>query len=174
LREYRRSEPVRLINTLLWLQRLPFVGRVGRELLFLFCACDIPPSVRPGRGFKLLHRGLGVVLHPTTVIGDDVVLYHGVTVGRQNIVPYRDAPPFAGVELGDGVVLGAHSMVLAPDKGLRMGRGSVLAANSVLLESTGEDEVWAGNPARRLSTTNPLVKIREAAAAGVSGPPGRW
>lgn len=165
---------MRLINALLWLQRWPVVGRVGRELLFLFCAADIPPSVQLGRRFRLQHRGLGCVLHPTTKIGDDVVIFHGVTVGRQNIVPYAVAPPFAGVELGDGVVLGAHSMVLAPDRGLKMGRGSVLAANSVLLESTGEDEVWAGNPARRLSSTTPLTKIRNAAAVGVSGPPDKW
>jgi serine O-acetyltransferase len=165
---------MRLINTLLRLQRLPLVGRFGRELLFLCCACDIPPSVRPGRRFKLLHRGLGVVLHPTTKIGDDVVLYHGVTVGRQNIVPYAKAPPFAGAELCDEVVLGAHSMVLAPDKGLRVGRGTVLAANSVLLESTGEYEVWAGNPAKRLSSSSPLAKIEAAAAVGVSGRPDRW
>jgi serine O-acetyltransferase len=59
-----------------------------------------------------------------------------------------EASRFEGLHIGDDVVLAPGVKVLCKEGILRVGRGTVVGANAVLLESTGEGEIWAGIPAK--------------------------
>lgn len=111
---------------------------------------EIPVSVAIGPGFLLHHGGVGVVIHPKTTIGARVGIYPGVTLGRADVYRPIGESKFEGILVGDDVVLGAGAKILCEDGILRIGRGTVVGANAVLLESTGEDEIWAGMPARKV------------------------
>lgn len=128
-------------------------GAFGRlaYLLLKALGVEIPRSVEIGEGFTLVHGGFGVVIHPNSKIGRNVKIYPGVTLGRADIHLPIEKSKFTGIEIGDDVILSPGSKVLCKEGVLRVGRGTVLGANAVLLDSTGEGEVWAGLPAKRVS-----------------------
>jgi serine O-acetyltransferase len=132
---------------LVYLRRKPFIGKPAYYLLKLLGA-EIPCSVPLGEGFELAHGGFGVVVHSKTVIGKRVKLYPGVTLGRADIYLPAEQSKFEGIVIEDDVILSPGAKVLCKGGVLTVGRGSVIGANAVLLESTGENELWAGNPAR--------------------------
>ncbi len=111
---------------------------------------EIPLTVRIGRDFELAHGGFGVVIHPKTSIGDRVKVYPGVTLGRADIYIPADESEFEGIIIDDEVILAPGAKILCKHGILRVGKGTVIGANAVLLESTGEYEIWAGVPARRI------------------------
>ncbi len=111
---------------------------------------EIPLSVQVGAGFQLEHGGFGTVIHSKTVIGERVKVYPGVSVGRADIYRPADRSKFVGVAIGDDAILCPGCRILAKEGVLQVGSGSVIGANAVLLESTGEWEIWAGIPARKV------------------------
>ena len=125
------------------------VGRLAYYLLKLL-GVEIPPSVTIGSDFELAHGGFGVVIHPNTTIGNRVKIYPGVGVGRADIYRPIEQSSFRGVIIEDDVILSPGAKIVGKDGWLRVRRGAVIGANAVLLESTGEDEIWAGVPARRV------------------------
>jgi serine O-acetyltransferase len=133
---------------LVYLRKSAVFGKLAYWLLKLL-GVEIPRSVVIGSNFQLEHGGFGVVIHSKTLIGNQVKVYPGVTVGRADIYRSIDKSRFEGVVLEDQTILCPGSRVLAKDGVLRVGRGTVVGANAVLLESTGEWEIWAGVPARR-------------------------
>jgi serine O-acetyltransferase len=104
----------------------------------------------------LEHGGFGTVIHSRTVIGDRVKIYPGVTIGRADIYLPADQSAFEGVIVEDDVILSPGSRVLGKDGILYVRRGTVVGANAVLLQSTGEREIWAGVPARCLGKRDHL------------------
>jgi serine O-acetyltransferase len=125
------------------------VGRLA-YLALKALGAEIPRSVVIGTGFLLHHGGVGVVIHPKTVIGDRVGIYPGVTLGRADVHHPISASRFEGLRIEDDVILGAGAKVLCSQGILRVGRGTMVGANAVLLESTGENEIWAGIPAHKI------------------------
>lgn len=135
-------------------------GRLAYLLLKLL-GLEIPRSVRIGPGLIVEHGGFGTVIHSSTVLGSRVKLYPGVTIGRADIYRPAEQSSFQGVVIEDEVILCPGCKVLGKAGQLRVGRGTVVGANAVLLNSTGEDEIWAGVPARLVGSRN---------AAGVQEP----
>ncbi len=122
---------------------------------------EIPLSVVIGHGFLLHHGGVGVVIHPKTIIGERVGIYPGVTLGRSDVFRPASQSSFVGINIGDDVILGAGSKVLCEKGILMIGNGTVLGANAVLLNSTGMNEIWAGIPARKVGDReNPVQPDR--------------
>jgi serine O-acetyltransferase len=119
-------------------------------LLLKFLGVEIPRSVTVGKNFLLEHGGFGVVIHSKTVIGDRVKIYPGVTVGRADIYRPADKSRFEGVVVEDDAILCPGARVLAKEGILHVGCGTVIGANAVLLQSTGEWEIWAGMPAQKV------------------------
>ena len=109
---------------------------------------EIPRRVSIGDNLELAHGAFGVVIHPFTSIGRRVKIYPGVTLGRADIYRQAAQSGFKGIVVEDDVILCPGAKVLCKAGILRIGRGSVIGANAVLLESTGENEIWAGVPAR--------------------------
>lgn len=100
---------------------------------------DIHPGARIGERFFIDH-GAGVVIGETTEIGNDVTLYHGVTLGGTSWNPGKRHPT-----LGHGVVVGAGAKVLGP---ITVGDGARVAANSVVIEPVPGGATVVGIPGR--------------------------
>lgn len=133
-------------TSLVYARRSPLFGKSAYVLLKLLGA-EIPRSVKIGKDFLLLHGGFGVVIHPWTTIHDRVRVYPGVTLGRADVHHPIEKSAFKGFEVGDDAILSSGAKVLGREGILHIGRGTIVAANAVLLESTGENEIWAGVPA---------------------------
>jgi serine O-acetyltransferase len=138
-----------IYTRLVYARQMPVVGKLAYYALKLL-GVEIPCSVPVGSQFELAHGGFGVVVHSKTVIGDRVRLYPGVGIGRADIYLPADQSGFKGVVIEEDVILSPGAKVLCKQGVLRVRRGTVVGANAVLLESTGENELWAGIPARRV------------------------
>lgn len=138
-----------LYTWLVYARRRPLIGMFAYYTLKLL-GVEIPRSVSVGSDFELAHGGFGVVIHSRTAIGDRVKIYPGVGLGRADIYRAMSRSRFEGIVIEDDVILSPGSKVLCEEGVLRVRRGTVLGANSVLLQSTGENEIWAGLPARKV------------------------
>lgn len=139
---------------LVYARRWPLLGRLAYLALKLLGA-EVPRSVSIGRDFLLEHGGFGVVIHSRSRIGDRVKIYPGVTLGRADIYQPMSASRFEGIIVEDDVILAPGAKVLCKEGVLRVGRGTVVGANAVLLQSTGDYEIWAGVPAHCIGRREP-------------------
>lgn len=151
-----------IYTRLVYARQNPVIGKMAYFILKLL-GVEIPRSVPVGSQFELAHGGFGVVVHSKTVIGDRVKLYPGVGIGRADIYRPFEKSAFEGVVIEDDVILSPGAKVLCNQGVLYVRRGTVVGANAVLLESTGEYELWAGVPARRVG-----VRDRAGNAEAVS------
>ncbi len=133
-------------TSLVYARNWPGLGIIAYVLLKIL-GVEIPRSVKIGQSLELAHGGFGVVIHSRTTIGDRVKIYPGVTLGRADIYLPMKQSKFEGIVIENDVILAPGAKVLCKEGTLRVGRGSVVGANAVLLQSTGEDEIWAGVPA---------------------------
>jgi serine O-acetyltransferase len=136
-----------LPTTLVYARRWPLLGPLAYYTLKLL-GVEIPRPVQIGDDFELAHGGFGVVIHPRTTIGRRVKVYPGVGLGRADVHRPAEQSLFEGIIIEDDVILATGAKVLGKEGVLRVRRGTVVGANAVLLQSTGEYEVWAGLPAR--------------------------
>ena len=111
-----------------------------------FTGIEIHPGAKIGRGLVIDH-GMGVVIGETAEIGDDVLLYHGVTLGGTGKDKGKRHPT-----LGNNVVIGAGAKVLGP---IYIGSNSKVGANSVVLRDVPEGATAVGIPAKN------IIKIKE-------------
>lgn len=103
------------------------------------------------KGLKLIHWANGLVIHPNTVIEENVRLYQGVTIERADIhIDFKNSK-IEGVVIKKGSTLCAGAKILCKSGTLVIGENTVVGANSVLTCSTGNNEIWAGVPARKIS-----------------------
>ncbi|OUR60655.1 serine O-acetyltransferase [Colwellia sp. 39_35_sub15_T18] len=100
---------------------------------------EIHPGARLGRRFFIDH-GMGVVIGETAEIGNDVTLYHGVTLGGTSWNAGKRHPT-----LEDNVVIGAGAQVLGP---ITIGKGGKVGSNSVVVKNLPENATAVGIPAR--------------------------
>lgn len=129
--------------------RLSAGKRIVAELLALYCI-EVPASVEIGSGFRVMHRGFGIVLHPKTRIGNNVTLFHGVTIGRGDVWRAEPVSALEGFVVDDDVIVGGGAKILCSSGVIRVGRGAVIGANAVVTRSVPDGEIWAGAPARKV------------------------
>jgi serine O-acetyltransferase len=123
----------------LWVRRVRFVARAGSQVTRWLTGIEIHPGATIGRRFFIDH-GMGVVIGETAEVGDDVMLYHGVTLGGRQREGGKRHPT-----LGDGVAVGAGAKVLGP---ITLGAGCVVGANAVVTKDAPADSVLVGIPAK--------------------------
>jgi serine O-acetyltransferase len=116
-----------------WLAR--FTAHIGRWLTGI----EIHPGACIGRRFFIDH-GMGVVIGETAEIGDDVTLYHGVTLGGTSWNEGKRHPTLA-----DGVVVGAGAKLLGP---IHVGKGAKVGSNAVVVKDVPAGCTAVGIPAR--------------------------
>lgn len=130
----------------LWHHGWRFSARLLAYLARVWTGIDIHPGARIGRRFFIDH-GSGVVIGETAEVGDDVTLYHGVTLGGTSWTRGKRHPT-----LGDGVVVGAGAKILGP---ITLGAHVKVGANSVVIRDVPEQRTVVGIPAR-------IVKVKTA------------
>lgn len=123
----------------LWRRNWRYAARALSFVARLVTNVDIHPGARIGRRFFIDH-GAGVVIGETAVIGDDVTLYHGVTLGGTTWSPGKRHPT-----LGSGVVVGAGAKILGP---IVVGANARVAANSVVIDDVRPGMTVVGIPGR--------------------------
>jgi cysteinyl-tRNA synthetase len=123
----------------LWESKIPFIPRFMSFLSRLCTGIDIHPGAKIGPGFFIDH-GLGVVIGETSEIGEDCLLYQGVTLGGTGKEKGKRHPT-----LGKGVVVGAGAKVLGP---IRIGDYVKIGANSVVLHPVPDTSIVVGVPGR--------------------------
>lgn len=130
----------RLANTL-WHAGLKWAARFVSHFARWFTGIEIHPGATIGRRFFIDH-GMGVVIGETAEIGDDVTLYHGVTLGGTSWKEGKRHPT-----LGNGVVIGAGAKVLGP---ITVGAGAKVGSNAVVVKDVPDGATAVGIPARIL------------------------
>jgi serine O-acetyltransferase len=123
----------------LWMSGWRFIARLLSWLGRFLTNVDIHPGAIIGRRFFIDH-GAGVVIGETAEIGEDVTLYHGVTLGGTTWSPGKRHPT-----LEDRVVVGAGAKILGA---ITIGRQTRIGANSVVVEDMPPDVTVVGIPAK--------------------------
>ncbi|HSD39649.1 MAG TPA: serine O-acetyltransferase [Rhodocyclaceae bacterium] len=124
---------------LLWNHGLRYLPRLLSFFTRLLTNIDMHPGARIGRRFFIDH-GAGVVIGETAEIGDDVTLYHGVTLGSTTWTAGKRHPT-----LGNSVVVGAGAKILGP---ITVGDRARVAANSVVIDDVTPGMTVVGIPGR--------------------------
>ena len=118
---------------------LPFFPRWLSQVGKFFTGIEIHPGAQIGKRFFIDH-GMGVVIGETTVIGDDVLLYQGVTLGGTGLQKGKRHPT-----IGNNVVVGAGANVLG---NITIGDNSYIGANAVVIKDVPSNSTVVGVPGR--------------------------
>ncbi len=130
------------INNFIWKLGLKALARFTANITRILTGIEIHPEANIGKNFFIDH-GTGVVIGQTAIIGDDVTIYHGVTlggVGRAEQANNKRHPT-----LKDGAIVGAGAQVLG---NVIIGEHSKVGANSVVTSSIPDGMTAIGIPAR--------------------------
>lgn len=128
----------RLANAL-WLRRRFFVARAISQFARFLTGVEIHPGATIGRRLFIDH-GMGVVIGETAEVGDDVMLYHGVTLGGRSSRKDKRHPT-----LENGVTVGTGATIIGA---VRIGAGSVVGAQAVVVRDAPARSVITGIPAK--------------------------
>ncbi|MDR0950273.1 MAG: serine O-acetyltransferase [Candidatus Ancillula sp.] len=128
----------------LWKIHLKFISRLIMTIIRWLTGVEIHPGAMIGKRFVIDH-GMGVVIGETAIIGDDCMMYHGVTLGGRGHSKEGRRHP----KLGDNVVIGAGASILGP---VTICKGAKIGAGAVVLNDVFEDETYVGQKARSVIT----------------------
>ena len=123
------------IANFLWRNRLKLMARIYANWVRTATGIEIHPAARIGRRFFIDH-GMGVVIGETAIVGDDVMIYHDVTLGSRTYTKAKRHPT-----IDNGVVIGAGARIIGD---ITVGAGARISANSVVTRDvparTNQDE----------------------------------
>lgn len=119
----------------LWRAHFKLLARIYSNWVRAGTGIEIHPGARIGRRFFIDH-GMGVVIGETAIVGDDVMIYHDVTLGSRTFTKEKRHPT-----IGNGVVIGSGARVIG---NITVGAGARISANSVVVRDvaarTNQDE----------------------------------
>ncbi len=114
----------------LWKRKLKFIARILASRTRNITGIEIHPGAVIGRRVVIDH-GMGVVIGETSIIGDDVMIYHGVTLGGRTSSKGKRHPT-----IENGVLLGAGCKILGD---ITIGANSTIGANQVVVNSVSKN-----------------------------------
>lgn len=123
----------------LWKKRMFLLGRLISHIGRFLTGIEIHPGAKIGKRFFIDH-GMGVVIGETAEIGNDVTLYHGVTLGGVSLKKGKRHPT-----LEDNVIVGAGAKILGP---FTVGKDSKIGSNSVVVKEIPQNSTVVGIPGR--------------------------
>jgi serine O-acetyltransferase len=124
---------------------------------------DLHPAAKLGKGI-LIDHGTGVVIGETAVVGDNVSILQGVTLGGTG-KDCGDRHP----KIGKNVLIGAHSTILG---NITIGKGAMIAAGSLVLKNVAPHTMVAGAPAREVGKTRveaPALDMKQELESSANG-----
>lgn len=123
----------------LWTHRMYLLGRLLSHVSRFITGIEIHPGATLGSGFFIDH-GMGVVIGETSEVGENVTLYHGVTLGGTSTKKEKRHPT-----LGNNVIVGAGAKVLGP---VKIGDNARIGAGSVVVEDVPPNSTVVGVPGK--------------------------
>ncbi len=144
----------------LWEKKLKLLARAFSYIGRWFTGIEIHPGATIGRRFFIDH-GTGVVIGETAEIGDDVTLYHGVTLGGTSWQKGKRHPTVL-----DNVVVGAGAKILGP---ITVGADARIGSNAVVLKDVPPGATMVGIPAREVTRKTSAVEDQRRATANKIG-----
>ena len=145
---------------LLWRYKLYWLARFISTFARWVTGIEIHPGAVIGRRFFIDH-GMGVVIGETAEIGDDCMMYHGVTLGGTSWDKKKRHPT-----LMDGVVIGAGAKILGP---ITLGKNVRVGSNSVVVRSVDDNQTVVGIPGRIVTKKAIDTDTFDSYAASSSG-----
>ena len=140
----------------LWQLKIPLIPRLLSHLNRLITGIEIHPGAKIGKNLFIDH-GMGVVIGETSEIGDNVTIYHMVTLG--GISPSINSNNQRNIKrhptLMDNVVVGSGAQILGP---VVVGKNSKIGANAVVTKNVEENAVMIGIPAKNVGTATEEFK----------------
>lgn len=121
--------------------RFFFLARFMSELSRWITGIEIHPGAKVGKRLVIDH-GMGVVIGETAVIGDDCIIFHGVTLGGVKFDPIKRHPT-----IGNKVMIGTGAKILGP---ITVGSNVRIGANAMVTKDVPSDVTVVGNPAQIL------------------------
>jgi len=136
------------ISRFLWLRNIKSLSRLIMQFARFLTGIEIHPGAKIGDGFFMDHA-MGIVIGETSEIGDNVTIYHGVTLG--GIMPAFNSDEQRGTKrhptIEEGVIIGSGAQILGP---ITIGSNARVGANSVVLKSIPSDVSVVGIPAHEV------------------------
>ena len=129
-----------------------FLARIISQWSRFWTGIEIHPGAKIGRRFVVDH-GMGIVIGETAEVGDDVLLYHGVTLGGTGKDQGKRHPT-----IGNNVLIGCGAKVLGP---FTVGDGSRIASNSVVLSEVPPNATAVGVPAKLVKIAGQKINYAE-------------
>lgn len=128
------------VDTLIKFRKNKLFSKIIHSIL-LKKGIDLPFSVKLGENVSFPHNSIGTVIHPNTVIEDNVKVYQNVTIGRADVYNDISESRMKRIIIKKSAILGAGCKILSKDEELIVGKNTIIGANAVLLSSTGDNEV---------------------------------
>lgn len=113
----------------LWVHNFKLVARIWSNFTRTATGIEIHPGATIGRRFFIDH-GMGVVIGETAIIGDDVLMYHDVTLGARSYKKGKRHPT-----IGNDVILGAGARIIGD---VTIGSGAIIGANMLITRDVAE------------------------------------
>ena len=137
------------LNSMLWHKKWYLLARLISQISRFFTGIEIHPGAVIGKGFFIDH-GMGVVIGETAIIGDNVTLYHDVTLG--GVSPSENSNAQRCVKrhptLEDNVIVGSGAQILGP---ITIGKYARVGANAVVVSNVVTRTTVVGIPAKAVS-----------------------
>ena len=134
------------INHWLWQRGAKLAARITAEITRILTGVEIHPGAVLGPGLFIDHA-TGVVIGETAEVGEDVTLYHGVTLGGSGRDTGKRHPT-----IGDRVIIGAGAKILGA---IKVGDDSRIGANAVVVKEVPSSSVVIGVPGQVISRSRP-------------------
>ena len=128
------------------------IGRIISQITRFFTGVEIHPGAKIGKNLFIDH-GMGVVIGETSEIGDNVTIYHAVTLGGSSpsIDSERQRHEKRHPTIGNDVVIGSGAQIIGP---IKVGNGARIAANAVVVKNVDENATMVGIPAKAVKVGN--------------------
>ena len=140
----------------LWNFKIYLLARAVSQFARFLTGIEIHPAAKIGKNLFIDH-GMGVVIGETTEIGNNVTLYHGVTLG--GISPAENSSSQVNQKrhptLHDNVIVGSGGQILGP---ITIGKGTRVGANAVVTKNVPENATMVGIPAKNINTDSSIDK----------------